>query len=53
MPHIITIIAIVYVVITSIYMTYVPEEDYAFLAGILAFLIPLLVLAIVIDEVWK
>ncbi|PWA83289.1 hypothetical protein CTI12_AA168490 [Artemisia annua] len=53
MPHIITIIAIVYVVAVALFMVYVPDEDYTVLAGILAFLVPLVIIAVAVDEAWK
>ena len=53
MPHIITIMTIVYALAAAIFMVYVPKEDYAVLAGVLAFLVPLVILAVVIDESWK
>ena len=52
MPHPITIIAIIYTVAAAIYFAYVPEEDYEFLAIVLAVLVPLVVLAIGVDKIW-
>jgi hypothetical protein len=53
MPHIITMIAIVYVVAATIYVTSIPNEDRALLVGILMFLVPLVILAVAIDKFWK
>ena len=53
MPHIVTMIAIVYVFIATIYLAYAPKEDCALVAGILMFLVPLVILAIAIDKFWK
>ena len=50
MPHFITILAILYVIAA---LVYVPKEDRAMLAGILMFLVPLVVLSIIIDKFWK
>lgn len=52
MPHLITMFAIVYVVFAAIYLAYVPEEDYEFLAMVLVVLVPLVVLAIGVDKLW-
>ena len=41
-----------YIVSAAIYLAYVPEEDYEFLAVVLAFLVPLVVLAIGVDKLW-
>jgi hypothetical protein len=41
-----------YTVATAIYLAYVPEEDYEFLAVVLVFLVPLVVLAIGVDKIW-
>jgi uncharacterized membrane protein YkgB len=53
MPHFITILAILYIVVATIYVAHVPKEDLAFLVGILVFLVPVVVLSIVIDKFWK
>ena len=53
MPHIITMIAIVYVVVVTIYVACIPNEDRALLVGILVFLVPLVILAVAIDKFWK
>ena len=53
MPHIITMIAIVYVVVATIYVAFIPNEDRALLVGILVFLVPLVILAVAIDKFWK
>ena len=52
MPHLITILAIVYVVLVAIYLAYVPDEDFGFLVAILLFVVPLTVLAITVDKIW-
>ena len=52
MPHLITILAIVYVVLAAIYLAYVPDEDFGFLVAILLFVVPLTVLAITVDKIW-
>ena len=53
MPHIIIKVAIVYFVVAAVYVTYVPKEDRALLIGILAFIVPLVMLAIGVDKIWK
>lgn len=53
MPHPITNLAIMYAIVTTIYLVYVPNEDRAILVGILMFLAPFVVLAIFIDKFWK
>ena len=53
MPHIITMVAIVYVVVATIYVAFIPNEDRALLVGILVFLVPLVILAVAIDKFWK
>ena len=53
MVHTGTLLAIVYVVAATIYIAYVPKEDRAFFAGVLAFLVPLVALAIAIDKFWR
>ncbi|PWA41490.1 HECT-like protein [Artemisia annua] len=68
MPHIVTMVAIVYLVVAAIYVAYVPKEDRAFLvaiflayvperdmeslAGVVVLLIALVVLAVSVDEIW-
>ena len=46
-------VAIVYVGFATIYVTFIPNEDRALLVGILVFLVPLVILAVVIDKFWK
>ena len=41
-----------YTVAAAIYLAYVPEEDFEFLVVVLAFLVPLVVLAISVDKLW-
>ena len=53
MPHIITMIAIAYFIVAAVYSIYAPKEDRALLVAILVFLVPLVILAIVVDKIWK
>ena len=53
MPHIITMIAIAYFIVAAVYSVYAPKEDRALLVGILVFLVPFVILAVVIDKFWK
>ena len=54
MPHIIPVLAIAYVVAVVIIMVFfLEEEDFAVVAGILAFVIPLVILALAVDKAWK
>ena len=53
MSHMIIKIAISYFIVAAVYVTYVPEEDRALLIGILAFIVPLVILAIGVDKIWK
>ena len=54
MPHIIPVLAIAYVVAVVIIMVFfLEEEDFAVVAGILAFVIPLVILSLAVDKVWK
>ncbi|GJQ95902.1 putative reverse transcriptase domain-containing protein [Tanacetum coccineum] len=54
MLHIITLLAMASAVALGIYLAYVPyEEEFQYLAFILAILVPLIVLAIGVDLFWK
>ena len=53
MSHMIIKVAISYFIVAVVYVTYVPEEDRALLIGILAFIVPLVILAIGVDKIWK
>ena len=53
MPHVITNVAITYFIVADAYSVYAPKEDRALLVEILVFLVPLVILAIVVDKVWK
>ncbi|GJU49441.1 hypothetical protein Tco_1218996 [Tanacetum coccineum] len=54
MLHIITLLAMASAVALGIFLAYVPyEEEFQYLAFILAILVPLIVLAIGVDLFWK
>ena len=53
MSSMIVKIAITYFIVVAVYVTYVLEEDRALLIGILAFIVPLVILAIGVDKFWK
>ena len=53
MPSLITIIAMVYIVLALTYLTFVPDEDYVILVGIVGFVIPLTVLSYGVDKIWR
>ena len=46
-------VAITYFIVAAVYVTYVPKGDRALLLGILAFIVPLVMLAIGVDKIWK
>ena len=52
MPHLITYLAIVYVVAVATYMAYNPEEDLEALGVILMFVVPLTIVAFIVDQTW-
>ena len=54
MAYLVPIIAIVFVVVVSCYLASVPpEEGQQFLIVILGFIMPLIILAIVVEACWK
>ena len=54
MTYLIPIIAIVFVVVVSIYLAGAPQEEgQQFLIVTLGFIMPLIILAIVVEACWK
>ncbi|GJW56523.1 hypothetical protein Tco_0103254 [Tanacetum coccineum] len=54
MSYLVPLIAVVFVVVASCYLTSVPqEEDHQYVIAILGFIVPLIIMAIGVEAFWK